>query len=352
MEESQTNILSLVGIFNDKETSEKKLDTVNQVPWVDKYRPKKLKHIVQQTEVIKVLKTAVKTGELPHILLYGPPGTGKTSTILAMAMEMYGPKIIEERVIELNASDDRGINIVRDKIITFAKMCLGNSDPDYPSPPYKLVILDEADAMTNEAQSALRQIIETSSSSTRFCFICNYIDKIIEPIASRCIKFRFKPIDKHYLSTRLNTIAMREKISIDKNAINLICDISEGDARRAIMILQYVKYFNKVKKNIMVEDITYITDCVDDKVINEIWDCCGIGEISEILDLAKKIKNSAYSVSNIFEKLKTKMVVCDLEDDKKSKFIFDLSYAETNLLEGANEYLQMLDVLMKLRESL
>ena len=117
--------------------------------------------------------------------------THNTSTILSVAYQLFGPKIFRDRVIELNASDDRGIDIVRNQIITFAKSTICNPDPDYPCPNYKLVILDEADAMTNDAQSALRKIIEETSTITRFCFICNYINKIIEPIISRCMKFRF-----------------------------------------------------------------------------------------------------------------------------------------------------------------
>src|SRR5690606_13947283 len=125
-----------------------------------------------------------------------PPGSGKTSTILAIAMELFGPKKIKDRVIELNASDERGINVVRNKIVTFAKTAIGQSDPKFTCPPYKIIILDEADAMTIEAQSALRKTMEDNSGITRSCFICNYINQIIEPITSRCVKFRFKPLNK------------------------------------------------------------------------------------------------------------------------------------------------------------
>ena len=165
------------------------------IPWIEKYRPRKLDEIISQKESINILLNTLKTGELPHLLLYGSPGTGKTSSILALCNELFGPRKFEERVIELNASDERGINVVRHKIINFAKIAIGNPDEKYICPPYKIIILDEADAITKEAQAALRKVMEDTSTITRFCFICNYINQIIEPINSRCVKIRFKSIN-------------------------------------------------------------------------------------------------------------------------------------------------------------
>jgi replication factor C subunit 2/4 len=164
-------------------------------PWVEKYRPTTVSEISYQTEVVSALTTSVETGKIPHLLFYGPPGTGKTSTILALAKQIFGPKFYRTRILELNASDERGIQMVREKVKKFAQKKISKAtDPAYPCPPLQLIILDEADSMTVDAQSALRRTIEVHSRQTRFCIICNYVSKIIEPLASRCVKFRFAPI--------------------------------------------------------------------------------------------------------------------------------------------------------------
>lgn len=176
------------------------------------------------------------------MLFYGPPGTGKTSTILALAKELYGPEMFRSRVLELNASDERGISIVREKVKDFARMQLSNPPPDYkdryPCPPYKIIILDEADSMTQDAQSALRRTMETYSKITRFCLICNYVTRIIDPLASRCSKFRFKPLDQGNAKKRLEDIAENEHVKLEPGAVDALIKCSEGDLRKAITFLQ------------------------------------------------------------------------------------------------------------------
>lgn len=176
------------------------------------------------------------------MLFYGPPGTGKTSTILALAKELYGPEMMKARVLELNASDERGISIVREKVKDFARMQLTNPPPGYrnryPCPPFKIIILDEADSMTQDAQSALRRTMETYSKITRFCLICNYVTRIIDPLASRCSKFRFKSLDQGNARRRLEEIAEREGVSLEDGAVDALIRCSEGDLRKAITFLQ------------------------------------------------------------------------------------------------------------------
>jgi replication factor C subunit 2/4 len=176
------------------------------------------------------------------MLFYGPPGTGKTSTVLALAKELYGPELIKTRVLELNASDERGISIVREKVKDFARMQLSNPSAayraQYPCPPYKIIILDEADSMTQDAQSALRRTMETYSKITRFCLICNYVTRIIDPLASRCSKFRFKSLDQGNAKKRVEEIAAKEGVKLEDGAADALIKCSEGDLRKAITFLQ------------------------------------------------------------------------------------------------------------------
>ncbi|TVY32868.1 Replication factor C subunit, partial [Lachnellula occidentalis] len=192
-------------------------------PWVEKYRPKNLSDVTAQDHTITVLQRNLQSSNLPHMLFYGPPGTGKTSTILALAKELYGPDLVKSRVLELNASDERGISIVREKVKDFARMQLSNPSAayraQYPCPPYKIIILDEADSMTQDAQSALRRTMETYSKITRFCLICNYVTRIIDPLASRCSKFRFKSLDQGNAARRVEEIAVKEGVALEDGAV-------------------------------------------------------------------------------------------------------------------------------------
>ena len=177
-------------------------------PWVEKYRPSTVDEVSHQDEVIRTLKMSIDQGNLPHLLFHGPPGTGKTTTVLAVARALYGPELYRSRILELNASDDRGISVVREKIKVFAQGAVGGQKtPGYPCPRFKLIILDEADTMTPEAQSALRRVMEAYSKVTRFVLICNYVTRVIEPLASRCAKFRFKPLPISSMIERIQLIA-------------------------------------------------------------------------------------------------------------------------------------------------
>jgi replication factor C subunit 2/4 len=179
------------------------------------------------------------------MLFYGPPGTGKTSTILALAKSLFGPALYRSRILELNASDERGIGIVRDKVKNFARAQLSQPTgldaayrAQYPCPPFKIIILDEADSMTQDAQSALRRTMETYSRITRFCLVCNYVTRIIEPLASRCSKFRFKMLDNSAAGARVANIAEQEGLQLEDGVVDTLIRCGEGDLRRAITYLQ------------------------------------------------------------------------------------------------------------------
>ncbi|KZM25627.1 Subunit of heteropentameric Replication factor C (RF-C) [Ascochyta rabiei] len=228
-------------------------------PWVEKYRPKTLSEVTAQDNTIQILSRTLQSSNLPHMLFYGPPGTGKTSTILALAKQLYGPELIKSRVLELNASDERGISIVRQKVKDFARQQLSSApthnvmteDKDsaegtkmvryrdkHPCPPFKIIVLDEADSMTQDAQSALRRTMETYSKMTRFCLVCNYVTRIIDPLASRCSKFRFKSLDQGNAVKRVDDIARLEGVALDTGVSEELVRVADGDLRKAITFLQ------------------------------------------------------------------------------------------------------------------
>jgi len=201
------------------------------LPWVEKYRPSSLDELISHDAIITTLNKLIESGSLPHLLFYGPPGTGKTSTILAVARKMNGPHY-QNLILELNASDDRKIDTVRDQIKEFAstKMIFEKG--------LKLVILDEADAMTNDAQAALRRVIEKYASNTRFCLICNHVGKIIPAIQSRCTRFRFSPLSDDQVRGRLDLIIKAEKITVTDDGRKALLRLARGDMRKVLNVLQ------------------------------------------------------------------------------------------------------------------
>ncbi|MBI3588456.1 replication factor C small subunit [Candidatus Micrarchaeota archaeon] len=201
------------------------------VPWLEKYRPKTLKEVVGHSQIVERMEAYVKSKNLPHLLLAGPPGVGKTTCVLAMARELYG-SAMNECFLELNASDERGIDVVRGKIKDFART-IPMSDVDF-----KLILLDEADALTDDAQQALRRTMEKYSTNTRFLLSCNYSSRIIEPIQSRCAVFRFRMLEGKDIEEIAAHIAKGEGIDLDQKATDAIVYVSGGDARRAVNVLQ------------------------------------------------------------------------------------------------------------------
>ncbi|XP_034949431.1 replication factor C subunit 5 isoform X2 [Chelonus insularis] len=202
------------------------------LPWVEKYRPSTLNDLISHEDIIRTINKFIDENHLPHLLLYGPPGTGKTSTILACAKKLYTPAQFNSMVLELNASDDRGIGSVRGQILSFA-----STGTMYKS-GFKLIILDEADAMTNDAQNALRRIMEKYTDNVRFCIICNYLSKIIPALQSRCTKFRFGPLSPDQILPRLEHVIKEENISVTEDGKKALMTLSGGDMRKVINVLQ------------------------------------------------------------------------------------------------------------------
>ena len=209
------------------------------LPWIEKYRPRNLNGIISHEHIISTLKIFINNRCLPHLLFYGPPGCGKTSTIMALSKEFYG-KYDDSMVMELNASDDRGIEVVRDKIKKFVmgqNVFFGSRISDRDN-IFKLVILDEIDAMTPDAQAILRKIIEQYTDNARFCLICNCVQNIIPALQSRCTRFRFSPLDNIHIRDYIKMVSEKESLSIDDDAINTIINRSFGDLRKVLNILQ------------------------------------------------------------------------------------------------------------------
>uniref|UniRef100_A0A3Q1HSS5 AAA+ ATPase domain-containing protein n=1 Tax=Anabas testudineus TaxID=64144 RepID=A0A3Q1HSS5_ANATE len=287
------------------------------IPWVEKYRPKCVDEVAFQEEVVAVLKKSLQGADLPNLLFYGPPGTGKTSTILAAARELYGPGLFRQRVLELNASDERGIQVIREKVKNFAQLTVAGTRTDgKPCPPFKIIILDEADSMTAPAQAALRRTMEKESRTTRFCLICNYISRIIEPLTSRCSKFRFKPLASQIQEERLLDICDKENLKYTKESIAALVRVSEGDLRKAITFLQSATRLHVNK------------------------------EITEraVVEIAGDMVDEGYAATQILSQLHESIIEGDLNDKQKSVITEKMAVVDKCLSDGADEYLQMLSL--------
>ncbi|RWS26489.1 replication factor C subunit 5-like protein [Leptotrombidium deliense] len=309
----------------------------SNIPWVEKYRPNNFSDIIAHEDIVATIKTFISENRIPHLLFYGPPGTGKTSTILTIAKQLYSPSEFPSMVLEvntlildiickvglyyhylglyrkcytviqfdnvfifiqcmlrmhiskivyvgfnlfeqLNASDDRGIDIVRGPIMSFA------STKTIFKSGFKLVILDEADAMTQDAQNALRRIMEKYTEFTRFCLICNYLSKIIPAIQSRCTRFRFGPLNSQQITPRLDFIINKEALRVDRNGKKALIELAGGDMRKVINVLQ---------------STSMAFDVVNEK---NVYLCCGQPQKSDITFILESLLNESFS--DIYKKIR------------------------------------------------
>jgi replication factor C small subunit len=216
--------------------SAKKSDDLANLMWSEKYRPKKLPEVVNQKEIIKGISNLIKSPDIPHMLFAGPAGVGKTTTALCIAMEILGDEW-KKNTLELNASDERGIKMVREKVKEFTRWGSPTGEQETKE-LFKIIILDEADEMTSEAQTALRRMMEDGARTTRFIIICNYLSQIIEPIQSRCVVFRFTRLPKEVVLEHMEEIAKKEQVKYDEKALAHIYEATGGDMRHSINIMQ------------------------------------------------------------------------------------------------------------------
>lgn len=303
------------------------------LPWVEKYRPRNLEELISQDNIIETLKKYMSKDQLPHLLFYGPPGTGKTSTILAAAKTLYTPNEFSAMVLELNASDDRGIGVVRDQILSFA------STKTIFNKGYKLIILDEADAMTNDAQNALRRVLEKYTENVRFCIICNYLSKIIPAIQSRCTRFRFGPLSEEKMSARLTEIVENEKVNITEDGLKALVHLSYGDMRRSLNIMQSTHLaFNKVDEENVYACVGHPSKNDMLSVINWLLN----DDFTTIYNRLIHLKTlRGYALQDILTEISRFIQLIEFPKNVLIHIIIKLSELEYRLSNGTSEKLQM-----------
>jgi len=306
--------------------------------WVEKYRPEYLDDIKSQKNVINSLKSSLLTKNIPHLIFYGPSGCGKTSTILALAKELFGSSY-KDRTIEMNASDERGIDVIRDKIKIYAKLSINTISKDCP--PWKIIILDEADTMSTDSQFALRQIIEQYSKITRFCIICNYLNKLIEPIISRCSLYRFIPISYDFIFNKLKNICNYENFNCNDNIINNIIDISRGDMRKSINLLQKCYNYNYN----CIDMLNELSGRINDNIFNDIIINIQNKNIKKINELINYVYNQGYSLVNQILLFHNYILNSNLSSKNKSLAIIKLCEIDQLLLKGCDEYIQYMNLI-------
>ena len=291
--------------------------------WLIKYKPTEFNEIIGQDNVINMIKNNIE--KLPHMIFYGVPGTAKTSTIDIISNKIYR-KDKKRNTLFLNASDERGIDTVRNKIKSFSRQKLYSTNQDNVF-KFKLIILDEADSMTSEAQTALRRIMESYSEITRFCFICNYVNKIINPISSRCAIFRFKKINQQLIIKRLNEICENENCNHLKNIVPNICQNTNGDLRQSIIILESIN--NSFKTNI--ENL--FDNDFDIKI-----------KFNNFLEMKQEVDElyfENYDIKNLMVNIKDKILKSNYDISKKLDLLTKLNITQTKIYQNCDEKLQL-----------
>ena len=317
------------------------------LPWTEKYRTSRIEDIYTQDTVKNLLLRVFESDDLPNLLLYGPSGTGKTSTILSIAKQLFGPRVYKSRILELNASDDRGINIVREKIKRFANSSISAGDNDYPSPNFKIVILDEADNITIDAQSALRRIIETTSKITRFCIICNNITRIIDPISSRCARFRYALIRGDDMKLKLKSIINEEKIKMEDEVIEEIVKYSNGDLRKAISYLQSTHLLENGNQLGTLRQLLGILSDEDKKrLIDILFDHDSVNNIEFVEEFISKGYSHIHICDFLIEYIYNNQ---DIDVCIKSLIILHIGKNVNMITEGAEEFIILLNIISGIR---
>ncbi|MBT4651354.1 replication factor C small subunit [Candidatus Woesearchaeota archaeon] len=302
--------------------------------WTEKYRPQTFGEVKGQEEIVSKVKAFVSTGSMPHLLFSGPAGVGKTTLSLVIAKELFGENW-KQNVLELNASDERGIDVVRVKVKDFARTkSIGNV-------PFKLIYLDESDALTKEAQQALRRTMENYTRTCRFILSCNYSSKIIDPIQSRCAVFRFKPLSEENIFEMINKIASEENLQIDEEAKKALFEVTEGDCRRLENVMQSCSATGS-NNVITAENVYSMASVAKPKEVKEILEVAAKGDF---LDSRKKLLSLMldYGLSglDVIKQIQREIWNLELEDRKKVELVDKCGEIEFRMVEGSDEYVQL-----------
>ncbi len=315
--------------------------SADQQPWVERYRPQSLDDVVGQTEIVKRLKIFVKDRNMPHLLFAGPAGTGKTTSALALIRDMLGKNMKHNSTyLELNASDARGINVIRTDVKDFAKTQAPHGVP------FKILILDEADSTTGAAQQALRRTMENYTSNCRFILICNYSNKIILPIQSRTSIFRFGQLTNEQISDRIEMIAKKENLVLREDGKDALIYVCNGDLRRAVNYLQACSTIGDE----ITEDIVYrITGKINPKEIQHLLKSA----LAQKFMIAKRKLDELFnqyglSGRNIVRQCHQEVLNLDIDEKQKVDILKTLAEVEFRLSQGATEEIQLNAMLAKL----
>jgi len=300
--------------------------------WTEKYRPENFQEVIGQDEIVKRVKNLTDSLNIPHLLFAGPAGTGKSSLALITVKQLFGEKW-RENYLELNASDERGIDVVRQKVKDFART------KAIHSVPFKVIFLDEADALTREAQQALRRTMENYTNTCRFILSCNYSSKIIDPIQSRCAIFRFKLLEKKDMDKIIKRIGEGEKLNILEDAYESLYEASEGDCRRVINLIQATA---SISVNITKELVNTIVSNAKPKDIKVVLEYALSGDFQaakdKLLDIMLK---ESISGQDIIKAIQKEIWNLQIEPEIKVRLTEKTGEIEFRLVEGSDEFIQL-----------
>jgi len=313
----------------------------SQLPWVEKYRPSSLQELVAHEDIVRMIERMMNKKQLPHMLLHGPPGTGKTSTIVALAKTMFKEKY-KSMTLELNASDARGIDVVRDQIKTFVsvKQLFGSTGSAQGQP--KLVILDEADNMTNTAQFALRRMIEQYAPNARFILICNFSSKIIPALQSRCTKLRFAPLNEEQITGRLEHVAKCEGVELTADGAKAIVTVGNGDMRKVLNIFQttFMGHQSRVDAQ-AVYDSTGVPPPADiDRFVRTLMNG-SVSFAAGLRSLQELLRSKGYAVDDFLQLMHRQLLEIDLPQAQRLQLTIALADIDWRLKQGGSERVQL-----------